>query len=82
MRGSQWQMEQQARLSVLGATLGAKLVRLPPREFRAAISRIDQLLKKDRSTVERQDPENQRLLLLDWANSLGLKVERHEKPVI
>jgi hypothetical protein len=82
MRGSQWQMEQQARLAVLGASLTAKLVRLKPNDLRSALGRIDHLLKKGDAPRERQDPETQRLLILDWAQSLGLKVERHEHPVI
>ena len=82
MRGAQWQQEQGARLAVVGASLSAKLMRLPARDFRSAIGRIDRLLKKERPAAERQDPETQRLLILDWADSLGLKVERHEKPVI
>jgi len=82
MRASQWQQEQQARIMVIGASLTAKLSRLPARQFRSAIRSIQQSLKKEQSTGERQTPEQQRALLLDWAAQLGLKVERHERPVI
>jgi len=67
---------------VIGASLTAKLSRLPARQFRSAIRSIQQSLKKEQSTGERQTPEQQRALLLDWAAQLGLKVERHERPVI
>jgi len=81
MRGSQWRMEQQARLIVMGASLTAKLHRLPTRQFRSAIQSLQNALKKTERT-EPQDPETQRALILDWAAEMGLKVERHERPVI
>ena len=67
---------------IMGASLTAKLSRLPARQFRTAIRSIQQSLKKEQSAGERQTPEQQRVLLLDWAAQLGLKVERHERPVI
>jgi len=69
---------------VMGASLTAKLSRLPARQFRIAIRSIQQSLKKEQSAGagERQTPEQQRALLLDWAAQLGLKVERHERAVI
>ena len=79
MRGAQWQQEQQTRLAMMGASLTAKLHRLPAREFRSAIRNIQAALKP---RPERQDPETQRALLLDWAAQMGLKVEHHERPVI
>lgn len=77
-----WQQERQARLAVMGASLTAKLVRAAPKDFRRALADIGRTLKKPIGPTERQDPETQRALLLDWAASLGLKVEHHAKPVI
>jgi len=82
MRGSQWQQEQSARIAVVGASLAAKLARLPARQFQSAIRSIEKSLKKDPDASTRQDPQTQRALMLEWAESLGLKVERHNSPVI
>ena len=79
MVGVQWQQEQQTRLAMMGASLTAKLQRLPATDFRRAIRSIQQALKP---RPERQDPETQRAILLDWAAQMGLKVEHHERPVI
>jgi hypothetical protein len=68
----------------MGASLTAKLSRLPAREFRSAVRSIQQGLKKD-PDAERQTPEQTRALILEWAEQLGpkyLKIERHERPVI
>ena len=82
MRGSQWQQEQQARLVVMGASLTAKLTRLTAKDFRSAILSIQKSLDKDPDASKRQEPEVQRALILEWADGMGLKVERHERPVI
>ena len=82
MKGAQWQQEQQTRLVLMGASLTAKLQRLPAPKFRSAILSIQKYLKKDPDAPTRQTPETQRTLMLEWAESLGLKVERHERPVI
>ena len=82
--GRQWQQEQRARIAVMGASLTAKLTRLPAREFRSAIRSIQHNLKKD-PDAGRQTPEQTRALILDWAEQLGpkyIKIERHESPVI
>lgn len=82
LRGNRWQQEQRARLVVMAASLTAKLSRLPPNQFRSAIASIQRTLTKDSTATERQTPEQTRALILDWAGQLGLKVERHERPVI
>jgi hypothetical protein len=82
MRGGQWQHEQQARLIVMGASLTAKLTRLPAKDFRSAVLSVQKSLDRDPDASEHQDPETQRALILEWADSIGLKVERHERPVI
>jgi len=79
--GRGWQQEQRVRIAVMEASLTAKLHRLPARQFRSAIRSIQQTLKKD-PDAERQTPEQTRALILDWAGQMGLKVERHERPVI
>ena len=69
---------------MMGASLTAKLARLPARQFRSAVRSIQQSLTKD-PDAERQTPEQTRALILDWAEQLGpryLKIERHERPVI
>lgn len=66
----------------MGASLTAKLIRAAPKDFRRALADISRAMNKPIGPTERQDPETQRALFLDWAASLGLKVERHEKPVI
>jgi len=81
MAGLQWQQEQRVRITVMGASLSAKLARLPARQFRSAIRSIQQSLKKD-PDAERQTPEQTQALIREWADQLGLKVQRHESPVI
>jgi hypothetical protein len=66
----------------MGASLSAKLARLPAKQFRSAIRSIERMLQKDPGATERQTPEQTRVLILDWAAQAGLKVERHERPVI
>jgi len=71
-------------MAVMGASLTAKLARLPASEFRSAVRSIQQSLKRD-PDAERQTPEQTRALIFDWAEQLGpryFKVERHERPVI
>lgn len=79
MAGVQWQYEQQTRLMLTSASLAAKLQRVPANKFRSALQAVQQALKP---RSERQPPETQRALILDWAAEMGFKVERHERPVI
>lgn len=76
-----WQHERQARLGLMAASLTAKLVRASPKEFRRAAGHIERELRRPIGPREPQNPEIQRELLLEWAGSLGLKVEHHAKPV-
>jgi len=82
MRGSRWQHEQLTRTAVIGASLTAKLTRLPAKQFRSAILSIQKSLDRDPDASKHQDPAVQRALILEWASSIGLKVERHDRPVI
>ena len=82
LKASTWRHDQQMRLAILGATTTAKLMRLGSREFRSAILTIQKALKKDPDAPLRQDPAAQKALILEWAEGMGLKVERHARPVI
>jgi len=53
----------------------------------AALSRAKRLprlksLLRTTGERERQTPEQQESILRDWAESAGLKIERHEHPVM
>lgn len=46
------------------------------------IPKLSEFLGDDKRGGEKQSPAQQRAIIHDLARSLGLKVERHEKPVI
>ena len=82
MRGALWRRRAAVRQSIWEVgTLGA-LVRGkdPGRVMRNLEAMLRQI---DRPRVNRrQGPEEQRAFFLDFARRNGLKVERHEHPVI
>ena len=74
-----WRQRQEARRSMIAAYTTARLVR--------ATSRVPSLSVLLRGLEEPgprppQDPDEVRGAILGWAKAAGLKVERHEKPVI
>ena len=76
IQGALWREEQALRLSLSGAWYSAAFSR------QKRLPALKNILKDRPKRIERQTPEEQRQFFLEFARRAGLRVERHEKPVL
>ena len=74
-----WRQRQEARKSMIAAYTTARLIRATKRV--PSLKALLRGLEEERPRASRT-PEAVPGAILDWARALGLKVERHEAPVI
>jgi hypothetical protein len=71
-----WRSHEASKMALSAGWTAAVLARVKK------IPKLSDFLGEGRRRRQRQGPSVQRALLLDIAASLGMKVERHEEPVL